>query len=202
VLATQLADQLSRLAYLRGIEAHGRLIKDQHRRAVEQRIGQAHALAEAFGQVGDCLSPHRAQPAPLDQRLILWLSLAQLITWGSVFYTFALLMEPIEHELGLTRAQSSVAFSLALLAEGLCAYPVGRLIDRGNERLVMGVGSLLVGLCLLLHSFVLGQPYRLRQFRRVIEHIVAQRDRIWLTRPGAICDYIETLPKGIVPGSQ
>jgi hypothetical protein len=55
----------------------------------------------------------------------------QLITWGSVFYTFALLMEPVERELGLTRAQSSLAFSLALLAEGLLAYPVGRWIDRG-----------------------------------------------------------------------
>ena len=54
-----------------------------------------------------------------DRRLVLWLSLPQLITWGSVFYTFALLMEPVERELGLTRAQSSLAFSLALLAEGL-----------------------------------------------------------------------------------
>lgn len=92
----------------------------------------------------------------LDQRLILWLSLAQLITWGSVFYTFALLMEPVERELGLSRAQSSVAFSLALLAEGFCAYPVGRLIDRGQERLVMTAGSLLVGACLLMHSFIDG----------------------------------------------
>ena len=61
--------------------------------------------------------------------LILALSLAQLITWGSVFYTFALLIGPIERELGFSRAQSSVAFSLALLTEGLCAYGVGRWID-------------------------------------------------------------------------
>ena len=89
-----------------------------------------------------------------DPRLVIWLSLAQLITWGSVFYTFALLMEPVERELGLSRAQSSLAFSLALLAEGLLAYPVGRLIDRGHERAVMTGGSLLVGLCLALHSMV------------------------------------------------
>ncbi len=90
----------------------------------------------------------------LDQRLILWLSLAQLITWGSVFYTFALLMEPIERELGLTRAESSLAFSLALLLEGFCAFPIGRLIDRGHERLVMTAGSVLVGACLALHSVI------------------------------------------------
>lgn len=81
-----------------------------------------------------------------------WLSLAQLITWGSVFYTFALLVAPLERELGLSRTQSSLAFSLALLTEGLLAYPVGRLIERGLERVVMSVGSLLVGLGLVWHS--------------------------------------------------
>jgi MFS family permease len=90
----------------------------------------------------------------LDRRLVGWLSLAQLITWGSVFYTFALLMEPVERELGLSRAQSSLAFSLALLAEGALAYPVGRWIDRGHERAVMTGGSLLVAACLLLHSTI------------------------------------------------
>ncbi|MCC2674577.1 MAG: transporter [Ramlibacter sp.] len=86
--------------------------------------------------------------------LVGWLSLAQLITWGSVFYTFALLLEPVERELGLTRAQSSLAFSLALLGEGLCAYPVGRWIDRGHERAVMTGGSMLIAAGLVLHAFI------------------------------------------------
>lgn len=89
-----------------------------------------------------------------DRRLVLWLSLAQLVTWGSVFYTFALLLAPVERELGLTRAQSSLAFSLALLAEGVFSYPVGRWIDRGHERAVMTGGSLLVALGLAGHAFV------------------------------------------------
>lgn len=103
--------------------------------------------------------PLKRAPESADQsaslsasHLIGWLSLAQLISWGSVFYTFALLMGPIERELGLSRAQASLGFSLALLAEGLLAYPVGRWIDRGHERVVMTGGSLLVGACLLLHS--------------------------------------------------
>jgi MFS family permease len=87
-----------------------------------------------------------------DRRLVFWLSLAQLITWGSVFYGFALLLEPVEKELGLTRAQSSLAFSLALLAEGVLAYPIGRLIDRGHERAVMTGGSLLVAAGLVFHA--------------------------------------------------
>ncbi|QKO23285.1 MFS transporter [Rhodoferax sp. BAB1] len=86
--------------------------------------------------------------------LIGWLSLTQLISWGSVFYLFALLLEPVERELGLSRADASLAFSLALLAEGLLAWPVGRLIDRGHERLVMTLGSLVVALGLALHTQV------------------------------------------------
>ena len=89
-----------------------------------------------------------------DRRLVAWLSVAQLISWGSIFYLFALIMAPIERDLGLSRAQSSLAFSLALLAEGLLAYPIGRLIDRGHERAVMAGGSVLLGICLMLHSTV------------------------------------------------
>jgi MFS family permease len=83
-----------------------------------------------------------------------WLSWAQLITWGSVFYTFSLLMGPIERELGLSRAEVSLGFSLALLADGLMAYPIGRWIDQGHERRVMAWGSVWVGACLLAHSFI------------------------------------------------
>lgn len=96
-------------------------------------------------------------PARHDLRLIGWLSLAQLISWGSVFYAFALLLAPVERELGLNRAESSLAFSLALLAEGLLAWPVGRLIDRGHERAVMTAGSLMLALCLALHSGIRSQ---------------------------------------------
>lgn len=92
----------------------------------------------------------------LDRSLVGWLSLAQLISWGSIFYTFALVMEPVELDLGLSRAQSSWAFSLALLVEGLTAYQVGRWIDAGHERAVMTAGSLWAGLCLALHGQVTG----------------------------------------------
>ncbi len=105
---------------------------------------------------GGGLGHNRSMPAAAmpDRPIVVWLSLAQLVTWGSVFYTFALLMEPLEHELGMSRAQVSLGFSLALLAEGLLAFPIGRLIDRGHDRWVMAGGSLWVGVCLLLHSRV------------------------------------------------
>ncbi len=75
------------------------------------------------------------------------------------------------------------------------------LIDQFDEMLEESERRPLV-MSVVLHSFILGQPHRLRRFRRVIEHIVAHRDRVWLTRPGEICRFIETLPPGTVPGSQ
>jgi MFS family permease len=85
-------------------------------------------------------------------RLSWALGLAQLITWGTVYYTFSLILGPVQTELGLSRAEASLAFALALLAEGLMAFAVGRWIDAGHERRVMTLGSLAAALGLLAHS--------------------------------------------------
>ncbi|HEY8609662.1 MAG TPA: polysaccharide deacetylase [Roseomonas sp.] len=55
---------------------------------------------------------------------------------------------------------------------------------------------------IVLHPFVVGQPYRLRALRRALRHILAHRDQLWVTRPGELADYVRSLPKGIVPGSE
>jgi peptidoglycan/xylan/chitin deacetylase (PgdA/CDA1 family) len=54
---------------------------------------------------------------------------------------------------------------------------------------------------LSLHTFVAGQPFRLRQLRRALQHIVQHpdRERVWITRPVDIADRIEALPAGTVP---
>jgi allantoinase len=74
------------------------------------------------------------------------------------------------------------------------------LIDNFDEMLDQSLRQPLV--CpISLHPFVMGRPYRIRQLRRVFEHILRHRERIWLTRPRDICASIESLPAGIVPGS-
>ena len=52
-----------------------------------------------------------------------------------------------------------------------------------------------------LHAFVIGRLYRIRHLRRLLAHINAHREAICLTRPREICQYIETLPAGVVPGA-
>ncbi|MDA1098554.1 MAG: polysaccharide deacetylase family protein [Proteobacteria bacterium] len=73
------------------------------------------------------------------------------------------------------------------------------IIDNFDEMLEQSVRQPLV-FPISLHTFIVGQPFRLRQLRRALKHIVAQRDKIWLTRPGDICRHIESLPPGVVPG--
>ena len=63
-------------------------------------------------------------------------------------------MVPLEKALGMTRAQSSLGFSLMLLTEGLLAFFIGQWIDRGYERFIMTCGSLLVGALMLVHSVI------------------------------------------------
>jgi peptidoglycan/xylan/chitin deacetylase (PgdA/CDA1 family) len=54
----------------------------------------------------------------------------------------------------------------------------------GDQPLVMSV---------ILHSFISGQPFRLRALRRALEHIAASRAEVWLTQPGAIARHFRSL---------
>jgi len=40
-----------------------------------------------------------------------------------------------------------------------------------------------------LHTFIAGQPFRIKQFRAVLEHMNAQSEHIWFTTAGAIAGY-------------
>jgi allantoinase len=58
-------------------------------------------------------------------------------------------------------------------------------------------------LAISLHTFIMGQPHRIRVLRdglrRMKEHHLF--DRVWFTRPGEIASYCESLAPGIIPGS-
>lgn len=53
-----------------------------------------------------------------------------------------------------------------------------------------------------LHSFIIGQPFRLAHLRRVFQHINDHRNRIWLTRPGEIARYYASLPSDLQLGAE
>jgi peptidoglycan/xylan/chitin deacetylase (PgdA/CDA1 family) len=39
---------------------------------------------------------------------------------------------------------------------------------------------------LVMHPFIIGQPYRLRALRRAFAHIARSRGDVWITTPGAV----------------
>ena len=43
---------------------------------------------------------------------------------------------------------------------------------------------------IVLHPFVIGQPFRLRALRRALAHITARKDELWIATPGRIADFI------------
>lgn len=45
-----------------------------------------------------------------------------------------------------------------------------------------------------LHSFIMGQPFRLARLRKALQHIMSYRDQIWLTTPGEVADHYRNLP--------
>jgi allantoinase len=44
-----------------------------------------------------------------------------------------------------------------------------------------------------IHSFIVGQPFRPRQFRRVLEHLAAHRDSVWFTTSGGVAEHYAAL---------
>ncbi len=81
-------------------------------------------------------------------QLLTALGVTQIVSWGSIYYAFALLLEPLQRDLGAGKSEIAGAFSVALLVSGLCATWIGRTIDRLGGRWVMTLGS--AGAALLL----------------------------------------------------
>lgn len=86
------------------------------------------------------------------------LGIAQLVSWGTLYYSFPLLAEAMANDMGWSRAEIYGAATLGLLAAALAAYPVGALIDRGHGRKVMVGGTLAASFALVLWSWASSKP--------------------------------------------
>jgi MFS family permease len=78
------------------------------------------------------------------------LGVAQIVSWGSVYYAFAFLITPLMDASGADKPTVFAAFSLGLLVSGLLSAPVGALIDRVGGREVMTGGSVAAAALLAL----------------------------------------------------
>lgn len=48
--------------------------------------------------------------------------------------------------------------------------------------------------CISLHTFLMGQPHRIRHLRRFFKHLEKYKNDIWICHPGQISDHIYSLP--------
>jgi MFS family permease len=69
------------------------------------------------------------------------LGATEVISWGVLYYAFSVFLTPMETDLGWSRAETTGAFSLALVLSGFAAIAVGRWLDRRGARVLMTVGS-------------------------------------------------------------
>jgi allantoinase len=68
------------------------------------------------------------------------------------------------------------------------------IVENFDEMLLRSQDAPLV-CAISVHSFIMGQPYRLARLRKALQHILNHRDDIWITRPGAIADHYTHLPQ-------
>lgn len=71
------------------------------------------------------------------------------------------------------------------------------IVDEFDEMLAESERQPLV-MSIVVHSFISGQPFRLRALSRALAHIAARRDDIWLATPGEIAGWIAEQP-GLAP---
>ena len=82
------------------------------------------------------------------------LGIGQIISWGTLYYSFPLIAGPLGQELGHDKPTVYGALTVGLLAASLAAYPVGVAIDRGRGRAVLTLGAAAGGLLLVAWSRV------------------------------------------------
>ncbi len=72
---------------------------------------------------------------------VLPLAFAQLVSWGSLYYAFAVIAGPMAAEMGWSSPAINGALSAGLAATGFASFFVGRAIDVYGGRVLMTAGS-------------------------------------------------------------
>ena len=83
-----------------------------------------------------------------------FLGIAQICSYGTIYYAFPLIVVAMQRELGWSKSDVYGALTIGLLLAAALAYPVGLAIDRGHGKRVMVWGSLTAAVLFIAWSFV------------------------------------------------
>ena len=91
-------------------------------------------------------------------RAVVALGIGQCVNWGVLYYAFAVLVVPIQRELGVATWVVTGAFSLALLMSAALAPTIGRWGDRDRGGVVMQAGGFGAAALLAAWTLMPGVP--------------------------------------------
>lgn len=97
-----------------------------------------------------------AQRAPYLWRRVCALGVAQIVSWGTLFYTIAVLGAPMRADTGVGELWLFGSFTAGLFVSGIASPFVGRAIDARGGRRVLAGGSLLGALACAVLAFATG----------------------------------------------
>ncbi|MGZ8647755.1 MAG: MFS transporter [Solirubrobacteraceae bacterium] len=86
------------------------------------------------------------------------LSVTETVSWGVLYYAFAVVLLPMQRDLGFSAAELTGAFSLGVLVAGIAGIGVGRFLDRRGPRVLMTAGSVAGALLVVAWSRVESLP--------------------------------------------
>jgi MFS family permease len=82
--------------------------------------------------------------------LIASLGVAQIISWGSLFYAIAVLGAAIRRDLGVSEVFLFGSFTAGLVVSGTISPLVGRLIDKHGGRFTLSIGSVIAAASMIV----------------------------------------------------
>jgi MFS family permease len=100
----------------------------------------------------------RARSRPDDAgygwTIVTVLAVTETVSWGVLYYAFAVFLPAMQRELRWSQAELTGAFSLALATSAVAAFPVGRWLDHHSPRPLMSLGSVAAALLVVAWSRV------------------------------------------------
>lgn len=90
--------------------------------------------------------------------LVGWLSVSQLIGWGTFYYAFTLFNGPLHQAFGWSSSEINLALTIGFISWATTAPVVGKMLDRFGGQKVMTLGTALGIVALLVWAYAASLP--------------------------------------------
>ncbi len=84
--------------------------------------------------------------------------------------------------------------SSTMIGRNLGARDFADMIDDEFDEMLLAAADQPLVMSIVLHSFISGQPFRLRALTRALQHIAGRAEQVWFTQPGEIAAAVAAVP--------